>query len=96
VDTGSDFDLVITGDLRDRLRSGGLRSTMEKIQWGRPVAAERYALKARIGAKWADAEALFPLDPRVDENLIGLSMLRFEALCIRPALRETWVGRAPV
>jgi hypothetical protein len=94
VDTGCDFDLILQSDLRDRLRAAGVRSTRQPIRWGRPVAAERYRVQASVGGRWSVAEAYFPLSPESDENLIGLPLLRFEALCVRVPSRETWVGRA--
>ena len=47
---------------------------------------------ALVGRKWRKVEAHFPLDPEVDENLVGLPMLRFEAVCLRPPMQQTWVG----
>ena len=95
VDTGCDFDLILAARLRDRLREGGLRPTRASILWGRPVIAERYRVHVWMGKVWTAADAYYPVMPRADENLVGLPLLRFETVCIRPALRETWVGRAP-
>ena len=93
VDTGCDLDLVMQAELRDRIRAVGVRSRRVVIQWGWPVVAERYAVRAIVGGRWTKAEAYFPLSPETEDNLVGMPMLRFEAVCLRPPVQQTWVGR---
>jgi hypothetical protein len=94
IDTGCDFDLVLAGDLRDRLVAAGVPSSRATIQWGTKVASERFVVQAALGSNWRPAEAFFPLSPSVDENIVGLPLLRFEAVCIRPNAALTCLGRA--
>ena len=94
VDTGCDYDLVLAQPLRDRLRAAGVPVSGASMSWGARLPAERYVVRVLVGGLWKKAEAFFPVWPRVDENLVGLPLLRFEAICIRPRACETWVGRA--
>jgi len=94
VDTGCEYDLILARPLRDALVAGGVPFERSWIEWGAAVRAQRFGLQALIGGKWRVVEAHFPEGPEVDENLVGLPMLRFEAVCLRPPLEQTWVGRA--
>ena len=92
VDTGCEYDLILARPLRDALVAGGVPHGRSWIEWGVVIRAQRFVVYALVGRKWRKVEAHFPLDPEVDENLVGLPMLRFEAVCLRPPMQQTWVG----
>lgn len=94
VDTGCEYDLVLARPLRDALAAGGVPFDRSWIEWGAVIRAQRFGVFALVGRKWREVEAYFPTDPEVDENLLGLPVLRFEAVCLRPPLQQAWVGRS--
>ena len=95
IDTGCDYDLILANDLRDRLRASDVPHRISSVEWGGSVTTEMYDLKVRLGGGWHVAQAHFPIPVQVEENLVGLPLLKSAGLCIRPPDRRTFLASAP-
>lgn len=93
LDTGCDYDLVLSRAVRDQIRSFRPPASWTSVFWGRNVLAERYAVSIRIGGVWKKADAVFPHAAELEDSLIGHPLLRDSTVCLRPLDGAIYLAR---
>lgn len=92
LDTGCDYDLVLSRPVREQVRLFQPPS-WSSVFWGRDVPAERYTLSIRIGGVWKKADAVFPHASGLEDSLIGHPLLHDSTVCLRPLDGAIYLAR---
>jgi len=85
IDTGADIAIGLAEPLRNWLRTVGLRPRRDAVEWGPAVSCEVYDISVLLDERWVGFDAFFPTGPKLDENLVGLPLLQWLPVCLRPA-----------